>query len=168
MKRRKRFIPFRRKLEGRTDYRKRLAMLKSGKLRLVIRRSLNNISAQLIGYENAGDRVFVSAHSRELLQLGWKGGRKNMPAAYLVGLLCGTKAKQGKITEAILDTGFYTAVKGSVIYSVLKGALDAGLKVPHDASVLPKEDRIKGKHIKNANLETEFEAVKKKILGGAK
>ncbi|HII15303.1 MAG TPA: 50S ribosomal protein L18 [Nanoarchaeota archaeon] len=168
MKRRKRFIPFRRKLEGKTDYRKRLAMLKSGKLRLVIRKSLNNISAQLIGYENAGDKVFVSAHSRELLKLGWKGKRKNMPAAYLVGLLCGVKAKQSKITEAILDAGFYTKVNGSVVFSALKGAVDAGLKVPHDAAVLPKEDRVKGKHIKNANIEAEFEAVKKKILGGAK
>lgn len=161
MKHRKRFIPFRRKLEGRTDYRKRLILLKSGKPRFVVRRSLNNISAQIIGYETEGDKVLVAAHSRELLKLGWKGRRRNLPAAYLVGYLCGMKAKKAKINDAIFDAGFYTSVKGSVIYAVLKGALDAGLKIPHNEAVFPPADRIMGKHIKAGA--SEFEAVKKKI-----
>lgn len=161
MKRRKRFIPFRRKLEGKTDYRKRLALLKSGKPRLVVRRSINNITVQIIMYETAGDKVLVSAHSRELLEFGWKGRRRNIPAAYLVGYICGIKAKKARIAEAIFDSGLYTTVKGSVVFAVLKGALDAGLNVPHSDVVLPPEDRIKGKHIK-AGI-ADFEAVKKKI-----
>lgn len=161
MKHRRRFIPFKRKLEGKTDYRKRLALLKSGKPRLVVRRSLNNISAQIIMYETAGDKVLVSAHSKELSKLGWKGRRRNIPAAYLVGYLCGMKSKKAKVNEAIFDSGLYTTVKGSVIYAVLKGALDAGLNIPHSDEVLPPDDRIKGKHIK-AGI-SDFEAVKKKI-----
>ena len=41
---------YRRKREGKTDYRKRLRLLLSGKPRLVIRRSLRDISAQVIEY----------------------------------------------------------------------------------------------------------------------
>lgn len=163
MRKCKRFVPFKRKLEGKTDYRKRLALLKSGKPRLVVRKSLNNISAQIIAYETEGDKVLASAHSRELLKLGWKGRRRNLPAAYLTGYLCGQQAKKAGISEAIFDAGLYTSVKGVVIYAVLKGALDAGLNIPHNKSVFPAEDRIRGKHIKGKNIESEFEAVKKKI-----
>ena len=76
MRRHKRFVPFKRKLQGKTDYRKRLVLLKSGKPRLVVRKSLNNISTQIIAYETAGDKVLVAATSRELLKLGWTGKRK--------------------------------------------------------------------------------------------
>ncbi|MBU2637556.1 MAG: 50S ribosomal protein L18 [Nanoarchaeota archaeon] len=168
MKKRKRFIPYKRKLKGKTDYKKRLGLVKSGMPRLVIRKTLNNIIAQVVNYETKGDRVIVSAHSRELLKLGWKGRRRNLPAAYLTGMLCGLKAKEKKIENAILDMGLYTSVKGNVIYAALKGAVDAGLNVPHDDSVMPPEDRLKGKHIKGKDIEPEFEAVKKKILAGKK
>ncbi|MEK6864797.1 MAG: 50S ribosomal protein L18 [Nanoarchaeota archaeon] len=163
MRRHKRFVPFKRKLQGKTDYRKRLVLLKSGKPRLVVRKSLNNISTQIIAYETAGDKVLAAATSRELLKLGWTGKRKNMPAAYLTGYLCGIHAKKAGITEAIFDAGFYTSVNGSVVYAVLKGAIDSGLKIPHNEVVFPPEDRIKGKHIKGKDVEAEFEAVKKKI-----
>lgn len=168
MKKRKSFIPYKRKLEGRTDYRKRLALLKSGMPRLVIRKSLNNITVQVINYETSGDRVIASAHSNELLKLGWKGRKRNLPAAYLVGLLCGKKAREKKTDKAILDMGLYTAVKGNVIFAALKGAVDAGLNVPHDAAVMPPEDRIRGKHIKGKDIELGFEAVKSRILAGKK
>jgi large subunit ribosomal protein L18 len=38
-------------------------------------------------------------------------------------------------------------VPGSKVFAVLKGALDAGLQIPHGEEVLPPEDRISGKHI---------------------
>lgn len=164
MRKRKRFVPYKRKLEGRTDYRKRLALVKSGMPRLVIRKSLNNIIVQVVNYETKGDKVIVSAHSNELAKLGWKGRKRNLPAAYLVGLLCGKKAKEKNVSKAILDMGLYTSVKGSVVYAALKGAVDAGLEVPHDEAVIPPEDRLKGKHIKGKDIEPEFEAVKKNIL----
>lgn len=163
---RKRFVPYKRKLEGRTDYRKRLALVKSGLPRLVIRKSLNNITVQVVNYETKGDKVLVSAHSRELLKLGWKGRKRNLPAAYLTGLLCGKKAKEKNIENAILDMGLYTAVRGNVVYAALKGAADAGLNVPHDEAVMPPEDRLRGKHIRGKDIEPEFEAVKNRILEG--
>ena len=58
-----RSVPFRRKREGRTDYKKRLAMLKSGKARLVVRKTLKNIYAQIIKYDAKGDIIIASACS---------------------------------------------------------------------------------------------------------
>jgi len=166
MARRKKFVPYQRKLEGKTDYKKRMTLLKSGKCRLVVRKSLKNIWLQIIEYSNSGDKVLVSAHSRELAKLGWKGYRKNTAAAYLTGLLCGTKAMKKGIKEAVFDSGLYVSTKGSVTYAALKGALDSGLKVPHSEEQFPKESRLKGDHLKKGA--EDFEKLKKKILGGSK
>jgi large subunit ribosomal protein L18 len=38
-------------------------------------------------------------------------------------------------------------VKGAKIFAVLKGAVDAGMDVPHQEGVLPSEDRTTGAHI---------------------
>jgi hypothetical protein len=51
------------------------------------------------------------------------------------------------VKEAILDVGLNPPVKGSKIYAALKGAIDAGIKVPHDPEILPDEARISGEHI---------------------
>jgi large subunit ribosomal protein L18 len=50
------------------------------------------------------------------------------------------------------------------VYAALKGALDAGLKVPHSPDILPSEERIKGKHIIDyvQNLKKESEKEYKK------
>ncbi len=142
-----RTVPYRRKREGKTDYRRRLKLLLSHKPRLVIRKSLDNVLVQIVEYDEKGDKVVVSAHSNELKKLGWKFGKGNLPAAYLTGLLAGSKAKKKKINEAILDLGLQTSVKGSRIYACLKGVIDAGIEVPHNAEVLPSNDRVSGKHI---------------------
>ena len=144
----KKFVPFKRKSQGRTDYRKRLKLLKSNIPRLVVRRMLNNILIQIIKYSPDGDQVLASAHSREIVKYGWKGHRGNIPAAYLTGLLCGKKAA-GKVKKCILDIGLQTPIKGSTLYSALKGVLDAGIEIPHSKEVYPSEDRIKGLHIVN-------------------
>lgn len=160
-------VTFKRKREGKTDYNKRIKLLASNKPRLVIRKSLKNITAQIIEYSTQGDKVAVSAHSRELIKLGWKGYRRNLPAAYLVGLLCGSKARQKKINEAILDLGLYQSVKGSVFYAVLKGVLDAGVHVPHDESVIPPESRLIGAHTKSPDeAKKNYEKIKHSILKG--
>ena len=77
-------------------------------------------------------------------------------------MLLGLKAKNKNIKEAVLDIGFRSPVKGSLVYTVLKGAVDAGLKVPHSTEILPSEDRIKGTHMKKSN----FEQVKANIMKG--
>ena len=102
---------------------------------------------QVVEFAPAGDKVLVSAHSRELRKLGWKGPLNNLPAAYLCGLLLGKKAKAKKVTDAIIDLGLNVSVKGAALYAAIKGLVDAGLKVPHSKEVLPPENRIKGEHI---------------------
>ena len=140
--------PFRRRKEGRTDYKARKALLLSGKPRLVARGSLNNIVAQFIVAKPGGDEISVSAHSRELLKkYGWKGSRGNLPAAYLTGFLCGLRAKALGVEEAILDMGLHPPSKGARVFAVLKGVLDAKISVPHSEDKLPDEKRINGEHV---------------------
>ncbi len=140
-------VKFRRKRKGRTNYRKRLRLLLSGKPRFVVRKSLNSITVQLAKYSKEGDNVLVTVNSGNLVKYGWKAGRGNLPSAYLTGLLAAKKARAKGLSEAVLDTGRYTSVKGSRIYAAVKGAVDAGLKIPCSDVMFPSEDRIKGKHI---------------------
>ncbi|MDI6846557.1 MAG: 50S ribosomal protein L18 [Candidatus Bathyarchaeia archaeon] len=141
-------VPFRRRREGKTDYRARKALVLSGKPRLVVRGSLKNMIAQIIVAKPHGDEAILSAHGGELAKkYGWKAPRGSLPAAYLTGLLCGLKAKAEGVKEAILDTGLHSPTKGARVFAVLKGVLDAGVNVPHNEEKLPDEKRIKGEHI---------------------
>ena len=108
---------------------------------------------QIITFKSNGDHVVVSAHTTELAKHGWKGGTDNISAAYLCGMLLAHKAKQHKITAAVPDLGMYPSVKGSKLYAALKGAVDAGLKIPLDNAIAPDAKRIRGEHIAHwANL----------------
>jgi len=138
---------FRRRREGKTDYKARRALIVSGRPRLVTRTSINNVIAQVIAAKPKGDEVLVSAHSRELGKYGWKAPRGNVPTAYLTGYLCGLKAKAKGVEEAIFDIGLYPPTKGAKLFAVLKGVLDAKVNVPHSAEKLPDEKRLKGEHI---------------------
>jgi large subunit ribosomal protein L18 len=157
----KRQIKFKRRIEKKTNYRRRLGLLKSDRIRVVIRKSLDNISVQFVNFNPKGDETVASAVSAELKKLGWKR-TGNIPAAYLTGLLAGKKAKEKKVTEAVLDLGIQTSTKGSRIYAALKGAVDAGISIPHSKDILPSDDRVKGKHI-SEEVAKLFEDVKKKI-----
>jgi large subunit ribosomal protein L18 len=138
---------FRRRREGKTDYKARRALIVSGRPRLVTRTSINNIIAQVIAAKPKGDQVLISAHSRELAKYGWKAPRGNVPTAYLTGYLCGLKAKAKGVEEAIFDIGLYPPTKGAKLFAVLKGVLDAKVNVPHSPEKLPDEKRLKGEHI---------------------
>jgi large subunit ribosomal protein L18 len=141
-------VQFRRRREGKTNYKSRKAFVLSGKPRLVTRITLKNVIAQIITAKPHGDEVLVSAHSRELTKTyGWKASKKNIPAAYLTGLLCGLKAKSKGIKEAIFDIGLHSPSKGAKVFAVLKGVLDAGVNVPYGEEKVPDEKRIKGEHI---------------------
>ncbi|MEM0458267.1 MAG: 50S ribosomal protein L18 [Thermofilaceae archaeon] len=142
-------VPFRRRREGVTNYYKRRRLILSGKPRLVVRRTNRYIIAQIVKAEPHGDVTLVSAHSGELKKYGWKGGTKNTPSAYLLGLLIGFKALRAGITEAILDIGLHRAVPGSRVFTVAKGAVDAGLSIPIGDEVLPSDERVRGEHIAN-------------------
>ena len=140
-------VKFRRRREGKTDYRKRLALLKSGKIRMVVRRSNRFITVQFVRSKLEGDEIIAYAYSKELEKLGWPFSCKNVPAAYLTGYMAALRAKRAGIKEAILDIGRYPSTKGSRLYAALKGALDAGLSIPHSDEILPEQKRIEGKHI---------------------
>ena len=140
-------VPFRRKREGRTYYKKRLKILGSSKCRLVVRKSLRNIQVSLVKFDMKGDKVLLTVNSKSLNKLGWKGDNGNLPSAYLTGMLAAKKAAQKGINEAILDIGFSNSTKGNRIYAALAGAKDAGLSIPCDKEILPKEDRFSGSHI---------------------
>jgi large subunit ribosomal protein L18 len=140
-------VAYRRRREGKTEYRKRLKLLLSGEARLVVRKSLGHIWAQVIEYSKKGDKTIASCHSKELRKLGWKGGTSNIPAAYLVGFVCGLRAKEKKIEKAVLDIGLNVPIKGSKVFATLKGASDAGMEIRHETGILPSEGRIKGEHI---------------------
>ncbi len=140
-------VQFRRKREGKTDYRRRLKLLKSGKSRLVVRTYSKNVQAQISKSSTVGDSTIALANSKHLKKFGWKGATSNLPTAYLVGFLCGRKALKSNVSEGILDIGAQEPVKGSKIFAVLKGAIDAGLKIPHDKSILPDDSRTSGEHI---------------------
>jgi large subunit ribosomal protein L18 len=118
----------------------------SGKLRLVARSSLKNVSVQIVAAKPVGDVVLASAHSSELKKFGWKAPTGNVPAAYLTGFLCGLKAKAKGASEAILDIGLVAPTKGSKLFAVLSGVVDAGVPVPHDEVKIVK-DMLKGEHI---------------------
>ena len=140
-------VQYRRKREGRTDYKKRLEMLKSRKARLVIRLSNKRVLAQVVEYKEEGDNVLATADSNDLAEYGWKYSGKNLPAAYLTAYLCAKRSIAAGNKEAVLDTGLHPSVKGSKIYSALKGAVDAGLDVPKNDVILPDQKRISGENI---------------------
>jgi large subunit ribosomal protein L18 len=144
-----RTVLFRRKRELRTNYKKRLLILVGQKPRVVVRFTNQNIVAQLVSFEPAGDKVLVGVDSRkELKVLGWNYSAKNVPASYLTGLLFAKKALAKGIKEGVLDTGFKQPFKGGKCFAFLKGVVDGGLAVPHDAEVVAlAPDRLQGKHI---------------------
>ena len=103
--------------------------------------------------------------------MGWMGNGKNTSAAYLTGYLLGKKALKEGIDEAVLDLGLKTSINGSKIYAALKGAVDAGMNIPHNESILPSEERIRGEHIvtyaqslDKAEMEKKFSQYLKKGL----
>lgn len=160
-------VRHRRRRAGKTDYRLRLGVLKSGKPRLVIRKSSNNIICQIIAYHPNGDRVLAYADSRSLGNYGWSGHCGNIPAAYLTGMLCGAKAMKANVKEAVPDLGLYASVKGSRLYAALKGVADAGIHIPKSDDILPAQERIEGKHTANSDKAAkEFAAAKEKIASG--
>lgn len=167
---------FARRRKEQTNYSKRLALVKSGKARLVVRKSNKHVLVQIVEFGRNGDRTVASAFSRELEAFGWNAGAKSVPAAYLTGLLCGKRAVEKGVNEAVPDIGLVTPVHGSAVFSALKGAIDSGLKIKAEESVFPSQERINGKHIAGLGekigkeslkgVPMMFEETKKRMLEG--
>jgi large subunit ribosomal protein L18 len=140
-------VPMRRRREARTNYHQRLRLLKSGKPRLVVRKSNQQIRAQLIVTGPSGDETLAAATSADLAEYGWEAPTGNLPAAYLTGLLAGVRAAEAGVEEAVLDIGLNTATPGSKVFAVQEGAIDAGIDVPHNDDVFAEWERTRGEHI---------------------
>ena len=141
-------VPYRRRREGKTNYRLRKNLILSRQPRIVARKTNKHVIVQLVNPAVKGDEVVVSVHSSELKKkYGYQGGLNNTPSAYLTGLLCGYKSIAKNVKTAVLDIGLQTPSKGACVFAVLKGFIDAGVEIECDEEVLPDDDRISGRHI---------------------
>ncbi|MFQ5986770.1 MAG: 50S ribosomal protein L18 [Thermoplasmata archaeon] len=155
-------VPFRRRSRGQTNYRKRLALLRSEKPRLVVRKTLSGTIIQFVRFHPSGDEVLASATTRELRKFDWKGHTGNVPAAYLTGYLAGRRATAAKVKEAVPDLGLHPPTRGSRVFAALQGVRDAGVVVPGDEAVVPDESRRRGEHLRAA-LSPSVDEVKAKL-----
>jgi large subunit ribosomal protein L5e len=163
----------------------------SPKYRLVVRFTNSDIIAQIAYAQIEGDRIKAAAYAHELPTYGIPVGLTNYAAAYAVGLLLARrllsspevglgdiyKGKEQITGElftvedapdakrpftANLDIGLVRATTGAKVFGVLKGAVDGGLKVPHNEKRFPGYDaeakkfdpeglkkRIFGEHVSN-------------------
>ena len=161
-------VKLRRQRKNKTNYRKRLSLLRSGKTRLVVRKTLKNTIVQFVNYDASGDRILASAVSSELKkQYGWSFSTATTPAAYLTGLLAGTRAKKQGINECVLDVGFHVPITGSKLFCVVKGITEAGVNCPHDPAKVPSNKRTIGEHL-GKEIAAAINTAKNKIIGGLK
>lgn len=147
----------RRLREEKTNYKKRKLILMSRRDFVTVQISNENTLVQVHKPQLTGDKVVASAHSRFLAQKGWKGSRKNVPAAYLTGYLAGKKALSKGSNDAILYSG--TRRYTQRMAAALKGVIDAGLKIPADEEALPAQERINGDHLKIKNDVAKFKSI---------
>lgn len=167
-------VQFARKLSGRTNYRKRLALLKSGQPRLVIRKTLTRIILQIVDLgssnnANNSDKVMLTVTSDMLKKLGWMHSCKNIPAAYLAGMVMGKTAVAANISRAVPDTGIQSITRGGKIFAAIKGAKDAGLDIQVSDDVVPKGEVLTGARIAGKatqGIAEDFEKLKKMIVDG--
>lgn len=87
-------VKYRRRREGKTDYRQRKRLCtqdknkyQSPKYRLVVRFTNKQVICQIAYAQIDGDRILCAASSLELHRYGLKVGLKNYAAAYCTGLL---------------------------------------------------------------------------------
>ena len=154
-----------RRRQGKTDYHRRLRLLRSGVPRAVVRVSNTQVICQLVTYNPGGDAILQSVNGKSLTEsYSWPEGasRKSVPACYVAGYALGKKAVSSGNTEAVLDIGLAASSRGSRVFAALKGMIDAGLEIPHGSTVLPSEERLSGKHIDDSlssSVEVSIEAI---------
>ena len=158
-------VKIRRKKEGKTDYKLRLKLLSSSRLRIVVRRGLNNFTVQFVQFNDNGDKTLIGVHSTELNKLGWHGHRGNIPSAYLSGYLCGLKALKNGVREGVLDLGLARVSGKTSLFAAVKGLKDAGVIVPCSEDALPSGDVVSCKTISDYASKLSDEKYKKQFSG---
>ncbi len=141
-----------RRKQHKTDYLKRLNLLKSGIPRIVFRKTNKYIISQYVESREAKDKILIGLSSKELLKYGWPkeatGSLKSLPASYLTGYLIGKKILKEKLKQPILDIGMIRALYKNKVYAFLKGLIDSGIEINCKEEAFPEESRIKGEHMK--------------------
>ncbi len=159
-------IPKKRKLERKTDYGKRLKLLKSNSPRLVFRKTNKYLIAQYIISKEAQDKVEIGLTSKKLKEFGWpetfEGSLKSIAAAYLTGLLIGKEIIKKKLETPIIDFGMMRVLDKNKGYAFLRGVGDAGIKIKYNEKQFPEEERITGKNMKE-DFSNKFKEIKSNI-----
>ncbi len=151
-------VKVRRKRERKTNYRKRVKYISSGKTRIVLRVSNKNLKIQAINFGEKGDICIGGVNSLDLKSLGWNAPTGNLYSSYLTGLLFGSKLKS-KIKEGIIDTGLRTVRKNTRLSAAIKGISDSGIDIPFSEEISPSENKLNGEltaqYSKKLKLENE-------------
>jgi large subunit ribosomal protein L18 len=156
-------VHFRRRREGKTDYRVRLRLLKSGEPRAVVRFSGRRVRVSIVEYQPVGDRVVAAAESSELSRIGFPPSSfASTPAAYLTAYLAGLRSKSAGAESAVLDAGVLHPTAGGRLSAALKGLLDSGVEIPHGEGGFPSAERLSGAHLPKP-LPQPLEAYKMKL-----
>jgi len=155
-------VAFRRRREKKTDFEKRLGLVKSGKPRMIVRKSNRYVDVYFVVYNPKGDETMLAATGKKLSKLYSWPSKRNVWSAYLAGLYAGKEASRKGVKEFILDVGMHTPSKGAVVFAALKGAVDAGLKTDYS------EEKVPSGKLSNPpeGVKSSFEEVRKKILAG--
>ncbi|MEW6722485.1 MAG: 50S ribosomal protein L18 [Candidatus Micrarchaeota archaeon] len=155
-------IYFRRRREGKTNFAKRLALIKSGKTRMVVRRSNKSIVIQFVDFDPKGDKTLLTVTGAHLAKLYKWPSKRNVWTAYLAGMMAGRMAKKKGVKEFVLDMGMYVPSKGSIMFAAQKGAADSGLATSLDKEKSP-DAKLASPPEKYKGI---FEDVKGKISAG--
>ncbi|GAX14492.1 large subunit ribosomal protein L5e [Fistulifera solaris] len=113
-------VKFRRRREGKTDYRQRKRLVcqdknkyQSPKYRLVVRFTNQQVICQIVYSLIDGDRVLAQATSKELARYGLSVGLKNYAAAYCTGLLVARRVLQKLGLDDVYEGN--TEVDGQIV-----------------------------------------------------
>jgi len=159
-------IQKRRRRENKTDYLKRLKLLKAEKPRLIFRKTNKYVLGQYVLSEGAKDQVLFGMTSKSLIKFGWpeklKGSLKSLPASYLTGYALAKKILDKKLEPPILDFGMIRPLHKTKVFAFLKGVIDAGIHISCPEEAFPEESRIQGKDLKEDFTKT-FNEIKLKI-----
>ena len=156
----------RRRREFKTDYLKRIKLLKSETPRVVFRKTNRFLTAQYVTSSEAKDKIEFGISSRKLKDFGWskefEGSLKSVTASYLLGLLVGKEIISKKLETPIMDFGMTRVLAKNNAFGFLKGMIDAGVEIKCPEDKFPEEERISGKNLKKDFSKT-FEGIKSKI-----
>jgi len=128
------------------------------KYRIVVRHTNRDVILQVLSSKINGDYVLAYAYAHELKRYGINFGHTNYASSYAAGLLLGRRVLQklgldkkyegvknanGEVFHitakddgprpftALLDVGLKRTTTGSRVFAALKGAVDAGVNIPH-------------------------------------